>query len=169
VNSAVTSTIQPRSDASPGPAHHATSEAYRSQARDYDQRTDAFRRWRELLVQQLPVQRGDTVLDVGCGTGLRLPLLQDKVGPGGAVIGIDASEQMLQVAGERVAEHRWDNVQLVAAPVASAAIEHSADAALFCAVHDVMQSRTALGNVVDHLRPGAAVAAIDGKWPAPWT
>ena len=169
MNSAAPPTIQPRSDASPGSAHHATSEAYRSQARHYDQRTDAFRRWRELLVEQLPVQRGDTVLDVGCGTGLCLPLLQDKVGPTGAITGIDASEQMLQVAADRVAEHRWDNVQLIAAPVATAAIEHMADAALFCAVHDVMQSRAALGNVVDHLRPGAAVAAIGGKWPAPWT
>jgi len=95
VNGTATRTIQPRSDGSPGPARHATSEAYRSRARDYDQRTDAFHRWRELLVEQLPVQRGDTVLDVGCGTGLCLPLLQDKVGPDGATVGIDASEQML--------------------------------------------------------------------------
>ena len=82
------------------------SEAYRSQAGDYDQRTDAFRHWRELLVQQLPIRRGDTVLDVGCGTGLCLPLLQHKVGPTGAIIGIDASEQMLQVAADRIAAAR---------------------------------------------------------------
>ena len=31
-----------------------------------------------------------------------------------------------------------------------------------------MQSRAALGNVFDHLRPGAPVAATGGKWPAPW-
>ena len=77
-------------------AHRAApalvSEAYRSQAGDYDQRTDAFRHWRELLVQRLPARRGDTVLDVGCGTGLCLPLLQHKVGRTGAIIGIDASE-----------------------------------------------------------------------------
>ena len=62
------------------------SEAYRSQAIDYDQRTDTFRRWRELLVERLPVQRGDTVLDVGCGTGLCLPLLQHKLGPTGTTL-----------------------------------------------------------------------------------
>ena len=154
----------------PGIAGHAArSAAYRSQAGHYDQRTDAFRRWRELLVEQLPVQRGDTVLDVGCGTGLCMPELQNKIGPAGAIIGIDASEQMLHVAGERVTAHRWDNVQLIAAPVASAVIADTADAAVFCAVHDVMQSRAALDNIVDHLRPGAPVAAIGGKWPAPWT
>jgi demethylmenaquinone methyltransferase/2-methoxy-6-polyprenyl-1,4-benzoquinol methylase len=144
------------------------SEAYRSQAGDYDQRTDAFQPWRELLVQQLPIRRGDTVLDVGCGTGLCLPLLQHKVGRTGAIIGIDASEQMLQLAADRIAAHGWDNVHLIAAPVATAQIAATADAALFCAVHDVMQSRAALGNVFDHLRPGAPVAAVGGKWPAPW-
>ena len=131
----VAPTARPRTPGVAGLApRSAASEAYRSQARHYDRRTDAFRRWRELLVEQLPVQRGDTVLDVGCGTGLCMPLLQNKVGPTGAIIGIDASEQMLQVAGERVAAHRWDNVQLIVAPVASAAIADTADAALFCAV-----------------------------------
>jgi 2-polyprenyl-3-methyl-5-hydroxy-6-metoxy-1,4-benzoquinol methylase len=88
-------------------------EAYRSQAGDYDQRTDAFRHWRELLVRQLPLRRGDTVLDVGCGTRLCLPLLQHKVGPTGAIVGIDASEQMLEVAAARCVEQGWDNVRLM--------------------------------------------------------
>ena len=37
-------------------------------------------------------------LDVGCGTGLCLPLLRHKVGRTGGIVGIDESEQMLQVA-----------------------------------------------------------------------
>ncbi len=143
-------------------------EAYGSQAGRYEQRTGAFRYWRELLVDQLPARRGDTILDVGCGTGLCLPLLQRKVGASGMIVGIDESEQMLQVAGERVAEHGWDNVRLLAAPVARAPIEGTADAALFCAVHDVLQSPAALDHIFDHLRPGAPVAAAGGKWPAPW-
>jgi SAM-dependent methyltransferase len=158
----------------PPPARHlvqerpTASEAYRSQAGRYDQRTEAFRHWRELLVDRLPARRGDTVLDVGCGTGLCLPLLQHKVGTSGTIVGIDESEQMLEVAGERVAEHGWNNVRLLAAPVTHAPIDCTADAALFCAVHDVLQSPAALGHVFDHLRPGAPVAAAGGKWPAPW-
>ena len=108
------------------------------------------------------------MLDVGCGTGLCLPLLQHEVGPTGAIVGIDASEQMLGMATARVAEHGWDNVRLVAAPVADAPIDVVADAAVFCAVHDVMQSHAALSNVFDHLRPGAPVAAAGGKQPGPW-
>ena len=148
--------------------HPTASEAYRSQAGRYDQRTEAFRHWRELLVDRLPARRGDTVLDVGCGTGLCLPLLQHKVGTSGTIVGIDESEQMLEVAGERVAEHGWNNVRLLAAPVMHAPIDCTADAALFCAVHDVLQSPAALTHVFDHLRAGAPVAAAGGKWPAPW-
>ena len=44
----------------------------------------------------------------------------------------------------------------------------TADAALFCAVHDILQSPGALRNVMNHLRPGARVAAGGGKWAAPW-
>jgi ubiquinone/menaquinone biosynthesis C-methylase UbiE len=155
-------------DRSPDPGRSAGSEAYRSQAGRYDRRTDAFRRWRELVVQRLPAQPGETVLDVGCGTGLCLPLLQHKVGPSGTIIGIDASAQMLEVARARVAEHGWDNVRLRVSPTAQAPLDCHADAALFCAVHDVLQSPAALAHVFDHLQPGAGVAAIGGKWPPAW-
>jgi hypothetical protein len=47
-----------------------------------------------------------------------------------------------------------DNVRLVAAPGGQAPIDGTADAALFCAVHDVMQSWAALEHVFDHPRPG---------------
>jgi ubiquinone/menaquinone biosynthesis C-methylase UbiE len=144
------------------------SEAYRGQAGGYDQRTEQFQHWRGLLIDRLRAGPGDTVLDVGCGTGLCHPLLQEKIGPTGTIIGIDASAQMLKVAVDRVTENGWNNVQLITAPVAEAEFDIMADGVIFCAVHDVMQSPAALANVFDHVRPGAAVAAIGGKFPAPW-
>ena len=156
------------SSADTPPAGSQAPETYRSQAGHYDRRTDAFRQWRELLVESLPARPGDTVLDVGCGTGLCAPLLHRKVGPAGTIIGIDESEQMLAVAAHRVTEHGWRNVHLIAAPVATAPIGGMADAALFCAVHDIMQSPAALDNILAHLRPGSPVAATGGKQPAVW-
>ena len=53
-------------------------------------------------------------------------------------------------------------------PAEDATIPVTADAALFCAVHDILQSPGALQNIMNNLRPGAWVAACGGKW-APWT
>jgi SAM-dependent methyltransferase len=146
----------------------APPPAYRDHAARYDQRTRLFQHWRELLVKKLAVQHGDTVLDIGCGTGLCLPGLQQKIGPTGTVVGIDAAQHMLDIATARVTENNWHNVHLVAAPIDKAVIGVTADAALFCAVHDILQSPAALANVFQHLRPGAAIASIGGVWPHPW-
>jgi demethylmenaquinone methyltransferase/2-methoxy-6-polyprenyl-1,4-benzoquinol methylase len=142
--------------------------AYQRDASSYDSRTASYHKYRRESVDLLPVQRGDVVLDVGCGTGLCFDLLRDRVGPEGQVVGVDESVAMTELAGERVSAHRWDNVTLLPSPVEDAEIPVTADAALFCATHDILQSRPALDNVFRHLRPGASVVASGGKWASTW-
>ena len=141
-----------------------TRPAYSSLAGSYEQRTLAYQQWRRRLVGLLPVHAGDVVLDVGCGTGLCFPLLQTKIGPAGRVIGIDESQDMLRIARSHVDDNAWGNVTLITAPAHSGTIPVTADAGLFSAVHDILQSQRALDNVFAHLRPGAWVAAGGGKW-----
>src|SRR5260370_1444773 len=141
--------------------------AYAEHARSYERDTAPFQPYRRAVVEALPLRRGQVVLDVGCGTGLCCGLLRDKVGPQGGVVGIEESPQMAALAREHVAGEGWDNVTVVLAPAEEAQIGLAADAALFCAVHDIMQSPRALRNVMTTLRPGAWVAAGGGKWAAP--
>src|ERR1039458_3305045 len=142
--------------------------AYREHARSYDRRTSAFQGYRQAAVEALPVRRGQVVLDVGCGTGLCHGSLQDKVGPRGSAVGIEESPEMVAVARERIEQEGWRNVTGVQSSAEDAQIADTADAALFCAVHDILQSPDALRNVLGKLRPGAGVAAGGGKWAAPW-
>ena len=142
--------------------------AYTRDASAYDSRTSAFDTYRRRLVDLLPLQRGDVVLDVGCGTGLCFEQVRGRVGAEGAIIGIDASREMLAMAAERVAARGWNNVVLVQAPVEEAVLPAVADHALFCATHDVLQSEAALDNVLAHVRDGGTVAATGGKWAPPW-
>jgi trans-aconitate methyltransferase len=141
--------------------------AYGEKARSYERDTAAFQPYRNAVVEALPLRSGHVVLDVGCGTGLCCGLLRDKVGPEGGVVGIEESPEMAAVAREHIACEGWDNVTVVQAPAEDAEIGLTADAALFCAVHDILQSPDALRNVVTRLRPGAWVAAGGGKWAAP--
>ena len=141
--------------------------AYGEHARSYERDTAAFQPYRCAVVEALPLHSGQVVLDVGCGTGLCCGLLRDKVGARGGVVGIEESPQMAAVAREHIACEGWDNVMVVQAPAEDAEIGLTADAALFCAVHDILQSPDALRNVVTTLRPGSWVAAGGGKWAAP--
>lgn len=67
----------------------------------YDQlsrRTPGLYGLRRRAVSLLDLQPGDTVVDLGCGTGPNLPLLADAVGPSGTVVGIDYTRSMLDRA-----------------------------------------------------------------------
>lgn len=152
----------------PGPDTAEQQPAYAGHAGSYDQATAAYQGFRHAIVEALHVRPGEVVLDVGCGTGLCFGLLLAKVGPHGHVIGIDESPEMIALARERVARSGWPNVTTVQSRAEDAKIAAPADAALFCAVHDILQSPGALRNIMAHLRPGSWVAAGGGKWAAPW-
>jgi len=141
--------------------------AYGEHADSYNRDTGAFQPYRQAVVEALPLCRGQVVLDVGCGTGLCCGLLREKVGSRGAVVGIEESPEMVAVAREHIASQGWRNVTVVQSSAEEAQIALTADAALFCAVHDIMQSPDALANVLTKLHPGAWVAAGGGKWAAP--
>ncbi len=69
--------------------------------------------WRDRCVAELELSPGDTVVDMGCGTGATLPALREAVGPGGTVVGVDLVGGMLRQARERVRRRGWENVHLV--------------------------------------------------------
>ncbi|MBN9618832.1 MAG: methyltransferase domain-containing protein, partial [Actinobacteria bacterium] len=68
---------------------------------------------RAKALELLSARPGDTVLDLGCGTGLNFAVLLDGVGENGRVIGVDASAGMLAAARKRVRTAGWDNVTLL--------------------------------------------------------
>lgn len=56
------------------------------------------REFRERLVSLASLRSGESVLDVGCGTGTMALAMKKRVGPDGAVVGIDASSEMIRRA-----------------------------------------------------------------------
>lgn len=149
------------------PDRRAALAQYRRRAGVYDLELALFEPIRRRAIAGLDIRRGDTVLDVGCGTGLSLALLRERVGPRGRVIGVEQSPDMLKIARQRVSAARWRNVKLIESPVEEAQLGNPADAALFHFTHDILRQPAALANVMIHLRPGAHVVATGLKWAHP--
>lgn len=59
------------------------------------------RAFRERLVGLARIKPGESVLDIGCGTGTLAIAVRRQVGPEGAVTGIDASPEMLARAARK--------------------------------------------------------------------
>jgi len=117
-------------------SHAGTSAAqrfYGRWARLYDvlaSATPGLARLRDLAVDRLDLAPGDTVVEMGCGTGANLPHLRERVGPDGTVVGLDVTRELLDRARERVDREGWRNVHLVQADATQPPIDGPVDAVL---------------------------------------
>src|SRR5690242_1874289 len=86
-------------------------EKYRHRAAHYDLELLPFEPVRSESIALMEIRPGDTVLDVGCGTGLSFQGLLRRVGPQGRVVGIEPSPEMLALARQRIAQHGWTGIE----------------------------------------------------------
>jgi len=69
--------------------------------------------WRRDTMKRMQVQKGQTALDVCCGTADWTIALAEAVGPDGKVYGLDFSQNMLQIGQEKVQTQNLQQVQLI--------------------------------------------------------
>lgn len=84
---------------------------------DYLSPARYYRRPREAAIAALRLAPGDAVLNVPCGTGQNLAMLQVPLAGAGHIVGVDVSPGMLTKAAAKVSRHGWDNVDLVCGDV----------------------------------------------------
>ena len=66
-------------------------------AATYDRISDPQARWGAAVLDRLPLEGDERVLDAGCGSGRVTALVLDRV-PRGSVVALDSSETMLEQA-----------------------------------------------------------------------
>jgi len=109
-----------------------------------------------LLLSCLRLSGGESVLEIGCGTGaVTLPLAR-AVGEHGRVVGVDISEPMLDVARQRVSETGMSNVTLLLGDAQVMSLERSAFdiATSRMGVMFFADSLAAFRNIASALKPG---------------
>ena len=152
----------------PGPDRRAALAQYEARAATYDLELAAFEPIRAAAIERLGLRPGQTVLDVGCGTGLSLERLHRAIGPAGRVVGIEPSPAMIARARERPCARANENVELVCCAAEDLVRRDRADAALLHFTHDILRQPVALDRLLAVLRPGARVVACGLQWAPPW-
>ena len=111
---------------------------------------------RREMIDQLDLEPGDAVVEVGCGPGVNFELLRERVGPEGQVLGIDYSPEMVARAQERIDEHGWENVEVRREDATRADLpSESFDAAVAAqALSSMPDVRAVVELLYDALRPG---------------
>ncbi len=149
---------------------------YQRHAKRYDFALQLYRltglrleAYRLHAVELLRLKRGDCVVDLACGTGLSFPLIMDRIGPEGRLIGVDLSSGMLERAGERVRRSGWNNVELVESDIVAYQFPERVNAVLSVgALGYVPESDRVIEKARKALVPGGRLVVIDGKRPERW-
>lgn len=120
-------------------------------------------RERAQIVAALGVKRGQTVADVGAGTGLFTLLLAEAVGSGGKVIAQEIFPEFLRHIGDRARGAGHDNVECRLGQERSADLPAATcDLIFICDVyHHFEYPQSMLASLHDALKRGGRLAVLD--------
>lgn len=151
-------------------------DLYRKRAKRYDLSAQIYllfgfnvKQYRQDTISALALKPGDSVVELGCGTGLNFAYVQRAIGPRGKIIGVDLTDAMLDVARDRVARESWANVELVQADLAEWQFPlgvsgvYSTFALTIVPEYDMIIERAARA-----LKPEGRLAVFDFKEPVGW-
>ncbi|MFC7059311.1 class I SAM-dependent methyltransferase [Halovenus salina] len=126
------------------------------------------RSWRAQTVEALDLSPGDTVVEMGCGTGANFSYLRERVGREGRVVGVDLVGAMLRQAQARIDRAGWENVSVLRGDATSPPVE-AADALVATFVVGMLDDAAgAVETWLGCVEPGGRLALLNaGRSPRP--
>jgi demethylmenaquinone methyltransferase/2-methoxy-6-polyprenyl-1,4-benzoquinol methylase len=125
--------------------------------------------YRKKAVGALKLERGDTVVEIGCGTGLNFRLLREQVGSEGKIIGVDLTAEMLFAAKRRIERHNWSNIELVQSDAAAYEFPEPTDGVISTfAITLIPEYDKIIKKGASALSPGKRLVVLDFKMPESW-
>jgi len=149
---------------------------YKKRARNYDWSANLYYLigFREMYFRRraaalLNLKPGDTVVEVGCGTGLNFKFLRDAVGPEGKVIGVDLTPEMLAGAEDRVKRNGWGNVVLLQGDASEYEFPRGVNGIISTFAITLMPEYDGIiKNGAEALTPGGRFVVADFRRPDSW-
>lgn len=96
-----------------GAEAEAIASVFGRAAQAYDTVIPFFASFGARLVELARLSPGDRVLDVGCGRGATLVPAAERVGPGGRVLGVDLSQEMVDLLANDLRRRQLSNASVV--------------------------------------------------------
>ena len=135
---------------------------YDGQAKGYDSFREKLLTNRQELIDSLPIEAGQRVLDVGGGTGRNLEFFGEKIQEFEQATVLDLCRPLLDQAQQRVEHHGWTNVDTVCADATTWRAEQPRDITTFSyALTMIPDWFAAFDNAIQNTKPGGIVAVVD--------
>lgn len=151
-------------------------DLYRKRARGYDISANLYyligfreAKYRKMAVSQLALRPGNSLVEIGCGTGLNFRYALNDLGPMGKLIGVDLTDAMLKQAEARVNASDWRNITLIQSDAAKYIFPSNIDGVFSSfALTLVPEYQTVIKRASHALREGGRLVILDFKKPETW-
>ncbi|MGI9556813.1 MAG: class I SAM-dependent methyltransferase [Solirubrobacterales bacterium] len=135
-----------------------SGETKKWDAKAYDGVAAPVEEWGRAVLDRLELSGDEVVLDVGCGSGVVTELIAERA-PNGRVIGVDASEEMIEAARERLG----DRAELHTADVLEFELPEPVDVIFSnAAFHWIGEQEELYEKLSELLKPGGRLEAQCG-------
>ena len=151
-------------------------DLYRKRAKRYDVTANLYyligfreAKYRKMAISRLALKLGDTVVEIGCGTGLNFGYVLEHIGESGRLIGVDLTDAMLRQAELRIKSNDWRNVSLVQSDAAKYSFPGNLNGVISSfALTLVPEYQEVIEQAWRALAKGGRLVVLDLKKPEKW-